>query len=181
MSYIFIPLDYKKPYPKRPRLLDSLSYTGIRGYLITINTYKRKKYFVHSNIVKSLVKCLHEVADQQYFDVVAYTFMPDHIHLLLTGKNEASDLNVFIKQYKQISAHKFKQKFETKLWATSFHDHVLRKQEDIKSVGRYVLKNPVRAGIVQNVLDYPFSGSFVYDLWELVESDPFLDNNEFTL
>lgn len=62
------------------------------------------------------------------------------------------------------------------LWATSFHDHVLRQEEDIKGVGRYTLRNPIEGGLVKNILDYPFCGSFIYDLGELVKDDLFLNS-----
>jgi hypothetical protein len=52
-----------------------------------------------------------------------------------------------------------------------YFEHVLRDDEVTQMVGKYVLENPVRAGLVKEPLDYPFSGSLVYqrdqllDLW----------------
>jgi len=40
-------------------------------------------------------------------------------------------------------------------------DHVLRRDEDLESVRRYIRENPVRAGLVDVPEDYPFSGSLV--------------------
>ena len=162
-----MPLNQDRPFPIRPRLKDVSLYIGMRGYFITINTYNRKKYFIHEHIVFSLVTYLKQVAQQEKFDVVVFTYMPNHVHFVLLGKNESSNVCRFMKSYKQLTGYKFKQTFGSRLWATSFHDHVLRKEESIKSVGRYVLKNPVRAGLVKNICDYKFSGSFVYDLSEL--------------
>jgi hypothetical protein len=69
--------------------------------------------------------------------------------------------------------------FHTSLWATSFHDYVLREEDDIKGVGRYTLRNPIEGGLVKNILDYPFCGSFIYDLRELIKSDPFLNGPNY--
>jgi len=168
-----MPLDLNKPYPKRARLLDRSSYMGTRGYFITINTKGREKFFMHPNIVSSVVEYLRDAADKKCFDVIVYCFMPDHTHLVLVGRGDHSDLLTFVTYYKQVSGYYFKKKFGTSLWATSFHDRVLRKEEDIKSVGRYVLRNPVRAGIVSDAMDYLCSGSFVYDLHTLMENDSF--------
>jgi len=38
----------------------------------------------------------------------------------------------------------------------SFWDHVIRKNESLEKVVEYVQGNPVRAGLVQNVDEYPY-------------------------
>jgi putative transposase len=50
-----------------------------------------------------------------------------------------------------------------RLWQRSFWDRVLRSENDVRLAMRYTLNNPVRAGFVERPLDYPFSGSSVYD------------------
>ncbi len=41
------------------------------------------------------------------------------------------------------------------MWQKGFHDHAIREEEDLRAVARYVVANPVRAGLVQSVRDYP--------------------------
>jgi REP element-mobilizing transposase RayT len=41
------------------------------------------------------------------------------------------------------------------LWQEGYHDHALRQEEDIKQIARYIVANPLRAGLVQSVADYP--------------------------
>jgi len=41
------------------------------------------------------------------------------------------------------------------VWQDGFHDHALRREEDLKEVARYIIANPVRAGLVTRVGDYP--------------------------
>lgn len=55
-----------------------------------------------------------------------------------------------------------------KLWQPSYYDHVLRKDEDILSVARYVVGNPVRKALVKHFLDYEFIGSFELDTESLL-------------
>ncbi|MNE68641.1 hypothetical protein D3C80_1643130 [compost metagenome] len=43
-----------------------------------------------------------------------------------------------------------------RLWQKGFHDHALRREEDVKAVARYVVANPLRAGLVEKLADYPF-------------------------
>ncbi len=40
------------------------------------------------------------------------------------------------------------------IWVRAFHDHALRADEDLLTVARYVVSNPVRVGLVNNVLEY---------------------------
>lgn len=88
--------------------------------------------------------------------------MPDHLHLLLAG-GERSDLGRMMKTFKQISSYRIKESYIKEsygkpLWQRSYFDHVLRKDEDMAKVARYIWGNPVRKGLVPFVEDYPFSG-----------------------
>jgi len=41
------------------------------------------------------------------------------------------------------------------VWQEGFHDHALRREEDLQATARYIIGNPVRAGLVPSVRDYP--------------------------
>lgn len=43
-----------------------------------------------------------------------------------------------------------------KVWMPGFHDHALRCEESIAAVARYMIVNPVRAGLVRRAGDYPY-------------------------
>jgi len=54
------------------------------------------------------------------------------------------------------------------LWQKSYYDHVLRRDEDLSDAARYIWGNPVRAGLVDNARDYPYSGSLtIGDEWKV--------------
>jgi REP element-mobilizing transposase RayT len=42
------------------------------------------------------------------------------------------------------------------VWQSGFHDHALRREEDLKATARYLVANPLRAGLVKSLRDYPF-------------------------
>jgi hypothetical protein len=52
------------------------------------------------------------------------------------------------------------------------YEHVLRDDEKAQVVARYIVENPVRAGLTKSVLDYPFVGSQVFELKELIATLP---------
>ncbi len=90
--------------------------------------------------------------------------MLDHLHLLISGLNESSDMKGFIKNFKQKTGYAFKQKTGRKLWQRSFYDHILRDEEETYDIGKYILENPVRKGIVEDYRDYPFSWCKYFEL-----------------
>ncbi len=55
------------------------------------------------------------------------------------------------------------------LWQEGYHDRVLRDEEATTTVVRYMLENPVRAGLVDRPELYPFWGSLVWSRRELLE------------
>ncbi len=149
-------------YPKRPRLKD-FPYKGSYAYFVTISTGKKSSYFKEPEAVSLITAILREDANRYKFLVYAYCFMPDHLHLLLVGGAD-SHLGRFIKVFKHRSGFQFKQRYGINLWQPSYYDHVLRKEESLKDVARYIFENPVRAGLVKNFRNYPFLGSMVYGI-----------------
>jgi len=49
-----------------------------------------------------------------------------------------------------------------RIWEEGFFDHVLRSNESYSQKWNYVRKNPVRAGLVKSVTDWPYQGEIVY-------------------
>lgn len=83
--------------------------------------------------------------------------MPDHFHgLLLIG--EAVSLSEAMRLFKGRVAVEVNRLLMRKgpLWQATFHDHAVRREEDMEAMARYIVANPVRAGLVARVGDYPF-------------------------
>jgi REP-associated tyrosine transposase len=102
--------------------------------------------------------------------VIAYCFMPDHLHLLVEGTDPASTLTEFVRVFKQRSSFHWKRAYGSELWQRSYFERVLRNHESSIDAARYVLANPLRAGMVDSVEDYPFLGSLTMSVRELLYS-----------
>ena len=94
--------------------------------------------------------------------ITAYCFMPDHVHLLVQGTREDANRKSFLSRAKQYSGFYFRRETGRTLWQRYGHERVLRNDEDTATAARYIINNPLRAGIVQDVRDYPFWGSGMY-------------------
>jgi putative transposase len=45
------------------------------------------------------------------------------------------------------------------VWDVGFHDRAVRQDDDLVDMARYLVLNPVRAGLVRRVRDYPYWGA----------------------
>ena len=41
------------------------------------------------------------------------------------------------------------------LWQRGYYDHAIRTDENLRNVARYIVANPLRAGLVERIGDYP--------------------------
>jgi putative transposase len=152
----------------KPGHLKAFDYIGLYRYFLTFCTDNRHHLFVAREQVDVVLEQILRSATDTGFAVVAYCFMPDHVHLLVEAQSEVSDCRQFIKRAKQFSGYYFKQKFDVRLWQRYGFEHVLRDDEPTLVVARYTLENPVRGGLVQRVEDYPVAGSALYPLGEIL-------------
>jgi len=157
------------PYKLSPRL-KTFDYLGFYRYFLTICTDDRVPIFIDDQSVDLVLMPLSRTADDQRFSVIAYCFMPDHVHLLVEGIHPAADFREFVRIFKQRSSFAWKQRTGTALWQRSYFEHVLRDDEDTIGVAKYILENPVRGNLVERPEDYPFLGSMTMEVRHLLYS-----------
>ena len=126
--------------------LHNFSYAGLHRYSLTICTSRRQRVFVNREAVDLVLWQLLQSASRSGFAVIAYCFMPDHLHLLVEGTDDHAALNEFARVFKQCSAYHWKSAFGSQLWQRSYFEHVLREGESPVKAARYILANPLRAG-----------------------------------
>lgn len=133
-----------------------------RIYLVTTATYDRRPIFSDFTSGRIVVQSLWYQATQDRADTLAYVVMPDHLHWLL-ALAPATDLSRVVRATKGLSARRVNLRLGRSgaiLWQSGFHDHALRQEEDIRDAARYIVANPLRAGLVRRLGDYP--------LWDAV-------------
>lgn len=83
--------------------------------------------------------------------------MPDHAHWLLE-LNEHDELPELIGRMKSLSANAVRKHslHKDKVWYRGFYDRAIRQEDDLIDVARYIVANPLRAGICKSVGQYPF-------------------------
>jgi REP element-mobilizing transposase RayT len=126
-----------------------------RSYLLTTIVHERKPLFAEWKIARLLVTELRIAEEYGKVDSLAWVVMPDHLHWLVTLKS--GNLPTLMQRIKGRSAISINRALRSQgqIWQKGFHDHALRKDEDLQSVARYIVANPLRAGLVERVGDYP--------------------------
>jgi REP element-mobilizing transposase RayT len=130
-------------------------------YLITAVTFERRRYFEDLSLGRCVVHAMRAQDAAGNTSTLAFVIMPDHIHWLFSVSAEVS-LAAIMKQVKGTTAHRINALVHSAgpVWQTSFHDHALRRDTSLVNMARYVVANPVRAGLVERIGDY--------SLWDAV-------------
>ncbi|MNP56065.1 Transposase IS200 like protein [compost metagenome] len=81
--------------------------------------------------------------------------MPDHLHWLIELKG--ATLDTLMRRFKSRSSLALHQAGveHHPVWQPGYQDRALRREESIVHVARYIVANPLRAGLARSVRDYP--------------------------
>ena len=153
------------PYP--PRSVH-LPYIGQQHYFLTLCTDQRTLIFVQEAPVALVRAQILRAAREGCFEISAYCFMPDHVHLIASGLDESSDAKAFISRSKQYSGYYFRREHGVRLWQRYAYERVVRDDDELALTVGYIVGNPVRAGLVTDPKEYPFLGSERYTISELL-------------
>jgi len=127
-----------------------------RIYFVTATTYQREPYFKSLDTTRNLIRSMKLIETELDIRFICWVIMPDHAHWLIELRNFHTLSNV-VNSIKGVSAFKINKSLNRngKFWQPSFYDRALRKEEDLKVVARYIVANPLRAGLVSRIEDYP--------------------------
>lgn len=142
-------------------------YVGCNSYFVTVCTEDRKRHFEDAILVQLLLTVLKTKCTANGFGVDAFCFMPDHVHLLLSGLNNNADLHEVMRSFKGAAVAQARAQGIHKLWQKGFYDHIIRTGEDLIAVACYIWENPVRVGLIRDPMEWPFSGSWMMNWREL--------------
>lgn len=137
---------------------------------MTFCTHGRSRAFTSAETVDQALTEFLRACARDGFEIVAYCFMPDHVHFLVCGTRPDSDLVRWITIGKQLSAAAYRRTTGNPLWQEGWFDRVVRDSDDVTAIIRYVIENPIRAGLAEDVRDYPFWGSCAHSREDLLAS-----------
>jgi putative transposase len=138
--------------PVRKSLDHSIHFHGRFGatYFITICCQTRgTNQLCNPEAAKLLFETARQYHASQQWHLKLLLLMPDHLHMLIGVSGDAK-LSNLVRDFKRIAARKGIR------WQRNFFDHRLRHDESETEKFDYVSQNPVRAGLVQAVSEWPY-------------------------
>jgi REP element-mobilizing transposase RayT len=126
---------------------------GGRVYHVIIGGHRKQRIFVEVRVNQRIIEILRNACRIHGYDLVAYCLMPDHLHVLVECGDGSSGLDVFVKAVKSFATRQV----GSKLWQRGFYERVLRRDEDVVRVAEYIVANPVRKGLANDVRGYPWN------------------------
>lgn len=125
-------------------------------YLITMVTHERRKIFESLQSARLVVNQLSGIDAEDLASTLAFVVMPDHVHWFCQ-LGDAMTLSRVVQKVKSGVTRALRRQtinVSGPVWQDGFHDHAIRKDEDLKTVCRYIIANPVRAGLVTTAREY---------------------------
>lgn len=126
-------------------------------YLVTFTTINRQRLFEKHDVARIACNAMSDPRLWLSSGCLAWVLMPDHWHGLIELGDEVG-LSSIVQKLKTNTARRVRQACPGTrvVWKKGFHDRALRAEESLEGVARYIVCNPVRAGLVERVGDYPY-------------------------
>ncbi len=127
-----------------------------REYLVTTVVAGRRPIFTDLYQARAFILVLRGTQEAGLGTWLAWVLMPDHFHGLVSLA-EGADLATLMRELKGASARELNRRLgrRGRLWQPGFYDHALRLEEGRVAAARYIVANPLRAGLVRHCGDYP--------------------------
>ena len=122
-------------------------------YIVKFATRQRQPLFLNFLCARIVAQAMGKA---RCAETLAFVVMPDHVHWLF-WLLEGGDLSRVIQIVKSSSAQRINHTLHRKgsIWQDGFHDRAVRRQEKLKNIARYIVANPIRAGLTTSVRTYP--------------------------
>lgn len=144
--------------------LKNYDYRQNGAYFITITSHHRTPFFASSPLIHEIFEntFVHIEKKFSYCQVLEKILMPNHVHfiLLFSGNDSLENrqtLSVIIQEFKSLITREVIEKvkagqltpFNGKIWQKGFYEHILRSEEELYQVRKYIRENPEKLALLQ--------------------------------
>ena len=138
------------------RMAREISESGL--YHIVFRGVNKQHIFEEPADYEKLTKILLNLKTEMNYEIYAYCFMSNHVHILLKEKN-IGDISLIMKRLltKYARWYNIKYKRSGALIANRYKSKPVEVDEYFLSLIRYIHQNPTKAKIVESLNDYEWS------------------------
>jgi putative transposase len=160
-------------------------------YFFTVVTYSRQQLFDNPANIATLREAFRYVLDRHPFEIDACVILPDHIHSIWTLPENDRDYPTRWRLLKNRFTYQLaskpqngpsssrKMKHEQAIWQRRYWEHLIRDEDDFRMHVEYIHYNPVKHGITNAPISWPYSSfhryvkSGIYPAdWATIGNDP---------
>jgi REP element-mobilizing transposase RayT len=137
-----------------------------RRHFATIESWLHKAtigpmWLADEHVAEIVAEALHH-RDGSHYRLDAYSIMPNHVHAVfapLAGSGVPKSLSSIMHSLKRNNAKRANGLLNRTgaFWEHESFDHYIRNQAEWKRIVKYVLENPVKAGLVRNWKEWPWN------------------------
>jgi putative transposase len=152
-----------------PRGLKRFQQTR-HSHLATFSCYRRQANFNSPDIYDLFVRCLEDMRRRFSLCVYGYVVMPEHVHLLLSEPERGLLADAI--HYLKLSFAKPLRSREARVelrsfWQKRYYDRNVRDAQEFSIKLRYLHRNPVKRGLVNEPAAWKWSSFRHYALREV--------------
>lgn len=149
----------------RPKHLDSET----QFYFVTTNIKERSQIFTHPDTAQTVINSIYFLRAKGYLKLHAFVIMPDHLHLIISipSNKKLPQIMHSLKSFSSKQINKLTGR-TGKVWQDGYYAYGIRGPKDMKVKIRYLLENPIRKGLTEDITAYSYSsgnGTFEVDAW----------------
>ena len=113
--------------------------------------------YLKNSIAASIVKSALLKFDDEKYDLLSWCIMPNHVHVLIKTK---IPLDKIVHSWKSFTSKEIIKKLNLNIktfWQVEYHDRYIRDSKHFNLCKTYIEENPLKAGLVNNAKDWPYS------------------------
>lgn len=145
-------------------------------FFFTVVTFDREPILTSPQGRAVLRKAWLDVQSKHSFDTVAICLLPDHLHTIWKLPEGDSDYPMRWREIKRKFTHDYIQignngglrnlsrvnRKEMAIWQRRYWEHTFYDEDDLNAHIDYIHINPMKHGLVKNVVDWPWSSFHRY-------------------
>lgn len=147
------------------------SNTAGATYFFTVVTYQRRHFLCDDDVRAALRDAINKVRERHPFQIDAWVLLPDHLHTIWTLPPDDANFALRWQQIKRYVSHQCGHRLhnyalmnaskrkhrESTLWQRRYWEHQIRDELDYQRHMDYVHYNPVKHGLCERAIDWPYS------------------------
>ncbi|MDP9160404.1 MAG: transposase [Acidobacteriota bacterium] len=141
-----------------------------QSHFVTFSCYRRQSNFGSSDVYDLFVQCLEDMRNRFAMRIYGYVVMPEHVHLLVSEPENqilADAIHYLKLSFAKRQRSRRSSRASASFWQKRYYDRNVRDEREFTAELRYLHRNPVKRGLVNEPADWKWSSFRHYLLREV--------------